>query len=214
MGTLRIWNLQYPRGRRFRSGNWGICVVLHYAFEWKPPHTNFHHWLKPQLLPFHRDHCWTNAPFLFLLTCVWLRRPSNTKFPDEAASWLRNRPQSVWWKSDYLPQDHQWDNGVEVSFAPELIYVTTRSALEWLVLLSGTARVVPAIVRLLAAGTITAQTVYMVNFYSNVVSGPTVLFTCNVLAMSILVPLSTVNISTTSNCLCPIVCVAVVFCQF
>ena len=47
-----------------------------------------------------------------------------------------------------------------------------------------------------------------------VASGPTVLFTCNVLAMSILVPLSTVNISTTSNCQCLIVDVAVVFCRF
>ena len=48
----------------------------------------------------------------------------------------------------------------------------------------------------------------------NVASGPIVLFTCNVLAMSILVPLSTVNISTTSNCQCLIVHVAVVFCRF
>ena len=50
--------------------------------------------------------------------------------------------------------------------------------------------------------------------YKHVASGPTVLFTCNVLAMSILVPLSTVNISTTSNCQCLIADVAVAFCRF
>ena len=48
----------------------------------------------------------------------------------------------------------------------------------------------------------------------NVASGPTVLFTCNVLAMSILVPLWTVNISTTSNCQCLIVDDVVVFRRF
>ena len=58
------------------------------------------------------------------------------------------------------------------------------------------------------------QTEFVHIWYDTVASGPIVLFTCNVLAMSILVPLSTVNISTTSNCQCPIVRVAVVFRQF
>ena len=45
-------------------------------------------------------------------------------------------------------------------------------------------------------------------------SGPIVLFACNVSAVSILVPLSTINISTTLNFKCLIVDVAVVFCWF
>ena len=45
-------------------------------------------------------------------------------------------------------------------------------------------------------------------------SWPTVLFTCNVLAMSILIPLSTVNSSTTLNCQRLIVHVVVIFAGF
>ena len=48
----------------------------------------------------------------------------------------------------------------------------------------------------------------------SITSGLTVLFTFTFLAVSIVVPLSTVNISTTSNCHCLIVHAVFVFCRF
>ena len=42
MGILWILNFEYPRGWRFRWGNHGTCVVLH----WKTSFTDSRHWLK------------------------------------------------------------------------------------------------------------------------------------------------------------------------